>query len=212
MANSWDQWLQALVSDGYLTATNVYDGYMYCFGMGLSATTVSAPQTAITAGTNVIISGTVLDQSPAQPGTPCVSDASMGDWMAYLHQQAPYPANVTGVPVSIDAVDPSGTLCTLQRLQVMRLGTFGCTWAPTIPGLYKITATFAGTDSYSYSSADTYATVTQAPAATATPTPTASPTSNLATTTDLMTYIVAAAIAIIIAVAIVGIMLYRKHP
>ena len=97
-----------VVSGGYMTATNMYDGYMYVFGMGLSATTVSAPQTQITQGTSTIISGTVLDQSPAQPGTPAVSRNSMGDWMAYLYQQAPYPTNLTGVPVSIDAVDPNG--------------------------------------------------------------------------------------------------------
>jgi hypothetical protein len=51
-------------------------------------------------------------------------------------------------------------------------------------------------------------TVQQAP----TVTPTATPKSNLATTADLMTYIVAAAIAIIIAIAIVGILILRKHP
>ena len=62
-----------IVSDGYLTAGNYYDGYLYVFGKGISTTTVSAPQTEVTSGHNAIISGTVLDQSPAQPGTPCVS-------------------------------------------------------------------------------------------------------------------------------------------
>ncbi len=36
------------VADGYLTAGNEYDGYMYVFGKGPSITTVSAPQTQIT--------------------------------------------------------------------------------------------------------------------------------------------------------------------
>ena len=79
------------------------DGFLYMFGMGPSATTVSAPQTAITKGTNFVISGTVLDESPGiiSPNTSpmtkspydndegianvaCVSDASMSTYMGYL--------------------------------------------------------------------------------------------------------------------------------
>ena len=199
-----------VIADGYMTATNYYDGYLYVFGMGLSGTTVSAPQNAIAVDTKVTISGTVLDQSPAQPGTPCVSHASMGDYMAYLHQQAPYPASVTGVPVSIDAVDPNGNYAHIADVTTDALGSFGYSWNPTIPGLYKITATFAGDDSYSYSSADTYATVSQAPTTATTPTSTAAPL-NLATTTDLMTYIAVVGIAIIIAIAIATVLLLRKR-
>ncbi len=198
-----------VVSDGYMTATNFYDGFMYVFGMGLSSTTVSAPQTQITAGQNAIISGSVLDQSPAQPGTPAVSDASMGDWMAYLHQQAPYPTNVTGVPVSIDAVDPNGNPVHIATVTSNSQGTFGYTWTPTIPGQYTITATFAGDDSYSFSSADTYATVV-VPTTTPAPTTTTQP-SNLATTSDLAAYIIGVGIAIIIAIAI-AVLILRKRP
>ena len=45
-----------------------------------------------------------------------------------------------------------------------------------------------------------------------TPAPTVTAQSNLATTTDLMLYIVGAAIAIIIAIAIVGVLMLRKRP
>jgi len=200
--------IPGVVSDGYLTATNYYDGFMYIFGKGLSSTTVSAPQTAIATGTPIVISGTVLDQSPAQPGTPAVSDAIMGDWMAYLHQQAPCPANVTGVPVSIDAVDPNGNSVHIGVATSNIQGTFGYTWTPTIAGQYTITATFAGDESYGSSSAGTYASVIS-PTATSTPTTTAAP-SNLATTTDVMTYVVVVGIAIIIAIAIVGALILRK--
>ena len=91
------------VADGYLTAGNSYDGTMYVFGKGQSATTVSAPQNAITSGQSVVIAGTVLDQSPAQQGKACVSKGSMAVWMEYLHMQKPIPSDftVTGVPVSI---------------------------------------------------------------------------------------------------------------
>jgi hypothetical protein len=221
------------VADGYLTAGNAYDGYTYVFGMGPSATTVSAPQTAITAGQSVTITGTVLDQSPGDLGSitnpavrtdfpktvPCVSDASMATYMDYLYMQAPINgiwgnATITGVPVVISAVAPNSATTPIATVTTDGTsGTFGYTWtAPTTPGLYKITATFAGDDSYSYSSATTYATVV-APTATATPTPTptVTPPSNLANTTDLITYIAIAVIAIIVAIAIVGALILRKH-
>jgi hypothetical protein len=202
------------VADGYLTAGNSYDASMYVFGKGLSTTTVSAPQTQIATGTNAIISGTILDQSPGQPGTPCVSDDSMNTYMEYLHAQEPidglyHNVTVTGVPVSIDAIDPNGNNIHIGDTASDVSGTFSYTWTPTIAGNYKITATFAGTNSYGSSSAETHANVANAQTATTT-TSTAAPL-DIATTTDIMMYIVAVGIAIIIAIAIVGIVLYRKH-
>jgi len=213
--------LPGVISDGYMTATNYYDGFQYVFGMGQSATTVSAPQTAISAGTPVIISGSVFDKSPAAStspiyasgvGVPCVSDASMGDFMAYLYQQAPYPANITGVPVSIDAVGPSGNTIHITTVTSDASGTFHYMWTtPTTPGQYTITATFAGDDSYGFSSAETALGVITAPTVTATPTPTSSPAS-AATPSQVMTDVLIVGIAIIIAIAIVGILLLRKRP
>jgi outer membrane protein assembly factor BamB len=77
------------VADGYLVNGNPDDGYVYSFGKGKSATTVSAPQTQITLGEKIMISGTVMDLSPAQPNTPCVSKESMTTQMEYLHMQLP---------------------------------------------------------------------------------------------------------------------------
>ena len=77
------------ISNGYVMAQSRYDGYQYSFGKGQSATTVTAPLTAVPLGSSVLVTGTVLDQSPAQPDTPCVSAASMGTWMDYLHMQLP---------------------------------------------------------------------------------------------------------------------------
>ena len=205
-----------VVSDGYLTAVNLYDGYMYTFGMGLSATTVSSSPTVITSGTPTVISGTVLDQSPAQPGTACVSDASMGDWMAYLHQQAPCPANVTGVPVSIDGIDPNGNPVHIATVTSDETGAFSYLWTtPSITGLYKITATYAGDDSYSYSYAETSVAVTAAPTTTVTTTPTStsapSAASNATNNTSLLYGILAAVIiAIIIGLFAVVLTLRRK--
>jgi len=68
--------------------------------------------------------------------------------------------------------------------------------------------TFAGDDSYGSSAAATAVLVSPA-TATQTPVVTAAPI-NAATPNDLMTYMVAGVIAIIIAIAIVGILLLRK--
>ena len=123
--------------------------------------------------------------------------------------QTQCPANVTGVPVSIDAVDPNGNNVHITTVTSDASGTFGYTWTPTTPGQWKITATFAGDDSYGSSWAETYATVT-APTPTATPTPTAAPAASV-----VDTYFVPAVIAIILAIVIVGaliILMQRKRP
>jgi outer membrane protein assembly factor BamB len=194
------------VADGYLTASNSYDGYMYVYGKGKSATTVSAPQTAITIGEKVIISGSVLDQSPAQPGTPCISKQSMTQWMEYLHMQHGIPADVIGVPVSIDAVDPNGNAVHIADVTSDMSGTFGYTWSPTIAGQYKITATFIGDDSYGNSWAQTYATVVEAPAASTQPT-----ASSATAQAPIETYFAISTVAIIIAIA-AAVLVLRKRP
>ncbi|MFC1488000.1 PQQ-binding-like beta-propeller repeat protein, partial [Thermoproteota archaeon] len=100
------------VADGYL-AVRATDGFQYIFGKGLSETTVTAPDVAVPKGTAFTIKGTVLDLSPAQPGTPCVSTDSMGTQMEYLHRQMPIGGVqgdkiITGVPVTLTAIDNDG--------------------------------------------------------------------------------------------------------
>ncbi len=194
------------ISDGYLTAGNAYDGYMYVFGKGQSATTVSAPQTQITAGTKTIISGTVLDQSLGQPDTACVSKESMTGWMEYLHMQHQMPANVIGVPVSIDAVDPNGNYVHIGDAVSDASGTFSFTWTPTNAGDYTITATFMGDESYGSSWAETHTTVVNAPEAT----PSTSPISLDSINSNLTTTVIAGVVAIIITVLLVGLLILRK--
>ena len=62
---------EGVVEDGYMTATDFYSRIPKRLRHGTQRTTVSAPQQLVTAGTPLTITGTVLDQSPAQPGTPC---------------------------------------------------------------------------------------------------------------------------------------------
>ena len=192
-------------SDGYLTVSNSYDGYMYVYGKGKSATTVSAPQTAITSGQNVIISGTVLDQSPAQPGTACVSKQSMTQWMEYLHMQHAIPSDVIGVPISIDAIDPNGNTVNIATVKSDISGTFAYTWAPELVGQYTVTASFAGDESYGSSWAETHVGVVQAPITTPIPTATS------LTMPPFELYTIGSAVAVIIAIAI-AVLLLRKRP
>jgi hypothetical protein len=166
------------IADGYLTASNSYDGYMYAFGKGKSATTITSTPAVIADGDNVLIQGSVLDLSPAQPGTPCVSKESMSLQMEYLHLQRPIGGiwgneTMTGVSVSLDTLDPNGNYVHIADVTTDGYsGTFGYTWEPEVPGQYKVTATFMGDDSYGSSFATTYVSVGEAPAAPATPEPT----------------------------------------
>ena len=196
------------MADGYTTYNDGYAGYMYVVGKGPSQTTVQAPQVAIIDGQKAVITGTVTDLTPAQKGTPAISDASMGAWMSYMYLQSPMPADVTGVPVSIDAIDPNGNAQHIGTVISDASGAFGCTWTPTLAGDYKITATFAGSNAYGLSWAQTYATVSNAPATS--PTPTQTTQQGIATQSDIMTYISVAAVAIIIAIAIATVLLLRK--
>ncbi len=161
---------QGAIADGYLVHTNEYDGYLYTFGKGKSQTTIEAPLTAITLGQKVVIKGTVLDMSPAQPGTPCVSKESMSSYMEYLHMQYPIPDNVTGVTVSLDTLDPNGNFIHIGDVTTDGYsGTYGFTWEPEIPGQYTVTATFIGDDSYGSSFGTTYVSADEAPPATPEP-------------------------------------------
>ena len=204
------------IADGYMTFGANRLGTMYVFGKGLSDTTVTTPDVSVPQGTAFTIKGTVLDQSPAQPGTPCVSKDSMKTQMEYLHTQQPidgiwHNLTITGVPVTLTAIASDGTVTDIGTTTTNGYyGTFAYAWTPAKADTYQIVATFAGDDSYGFSSAANAVTVTTAPVASPTPTTTTAP-SNYATTSDLMTYIVISAIAIIIAIAIVGVLMLRKH-
>jgi hypothetical protein len=208
------------ISYGILLGLNSYDGQIYAYGQGPSATTVTAPNPVGTVGSPMVITGTVLDVSAGTTqevvkadfpyGVPCVSDASMGQWMAYVYEQQSEPTNVIGVPVTLTAIDPNGNFVTLGTTTSNSLGDYGITWTPPdVPGNYTITATFAGSGGYYGSSAGTFVYVGSA----ATPAPpTATPVS-LATTQSMITYGVIAIIVVIIIIgAVLAILMLRKKP
>jgi hypothetical protein len=208
-------------ANGYVIGVGLYDENLYCIGKGPTQTTVTAQQQV---GGSVLIQGSVLDKSLDSSsatlttmyanGVPAISDDNMSVWMDYLHMQNATllntPPAVNGVPVSLAAVDSNGNSVNIGTVTSDGSGNFMYQWTPTTAGLYKVYATFGGSNSYFSSYAGTGATVATV-VSTTTPAPTAtSAPSNLATTSDLMTYIVVGVIAIIIAIAIVGLVLYRK--
>ncbi len=167
------------IAYGTLLATETPSGYSYAFSKGTTATTVEVSSKVVAKGSSVLIEGTVMDQSPAQKGTPAVSDASMTGWMEYLHMQQPKPTNTTGVSVKLTAIDASGKSTDLGTVTSDASGLFKKLWAPTTEGEYTIVATFAGSDGYYGSSAEAAVGVgPAAPSASIVPTtsPTASPT------------------------------------
>jgi len=194
------------VADGYLIAQNSYDGCVYAFNSGPTATTVTAPMTAVTAGTNMIIQGTVTDQTPGTlQGTPAISDAWMTPWMEYMFMDQPYPHSATGVSVSIDAVDPNGNFIHIGNANSDITGAYSYQWTPpNIPGKYDIIATFAGSNSYYSSSAETACTISS-------PTSVAPPPAAPVPIDYTMT-IIAGVIVIIIAIAIATVLILRKKP
>jgi hypothetical protein len=146
-------------ADGYMASASSYDGNMYILGKGPSKTTVTAPQTAVPVNSKVLIQGTVLDMSPGQPETACIADENMDTWMDYLHFQMPsdgYWHNVTvmGVPVDLYAIDSNGNTVSIGTATSDTSGSYQMEWTPTAEGLYKVTASFAGSDSYGSSWAE----------------------------------------------------------
>ncbi len=201
----------AAAANGYLIGGSTFDGNMYCLGKGQTSTSVTIQNNVITNHATALITGNVLDQSPAQPGTPAVSDVSMSEWMDYLNMQNATllnnPPKPEGVQVTLTAVDPNGNTIDVGTATTDYLGNYGVNFVPTISGMYMIIANFAGSDSYYPSTSGTKLTVIEAPAATSTATPMNYDAINNNTTIS----VAVVGIAIIIAIA-AAVLLLRKRP
>jgi outer membrane protein assembly factor BamB len=201
------------LADGYLLMPNAYDNQLYCYGKGLSTTTVNAPETTQTLGAKILVKGTVTDQSPGQTsqgipakGSPAISDDSMTAWMEYLYMQQPMPTNATGVQVVIEVLDPNNNYHEVGRTTSDASGFYSLAFTPEVAGKYTIVARFAGSESYYSSSAETALNVENAPAATPQPTQ--------ASTSAADQYLLPGIVAIIIAIAIgfaITILVLRKR-
>jgi outer membrane protein assembly factor BamB len=195
------------VADGYLIATDSENGMQYSIGKGQTSTTVTAPLTTVSAGTSVLIQGSVLDMSPGAPNTPAVSDADMDVWMDYLYGQNATlinsPPMTHGVNVRLVAVGPDGTPVDIGTVTSDGSGLYKAMWTPDSAGAYTIYATFDGSNSYWGSYATTALGVTQAAQSTDQPTQ---------TTVDYTLPIVGSAVAVIIAVALATVLILKKKP
>jgi len=204
------------IADGYMVFANAYDGRIYAVGKGPSRMTVTAPDTASPLGASVTIKGTITDiaagtkqeeQAARFPnGVPAVSDASQGAWMEYVYSQKTRPMDTTGVPVTLSVVDGNGNYRDIGTTTSTD-GFFSLNWKPDITGQYTVYASFTGSESYYPTHAVTAFSVD--PAA-----PTAAPTSTQplfdSVTQSVQNTIIIAAVAIIIAIAIVGLLSLRK--
>jgi len=192
------------VANGYLIGFNEYDQTYNCFAKGPSATTVSVQQNVIAKGDSALIEGTVTDQSPGTPGTPAISDVDMTQWMEYLHQQQPKPMDATGVPVMLLAMRSDGSIIDIGTVYSDINGHYEYLWTPPAQDVYKILASFLGSDAYWSSSAEAALGVTAAPEAPAQPEPEEAPAY---TAIDLA---IIAAVAIAIIIGIVNLWALRK--
>jgi hypothetical protein len=194
-------------ADGYVIGTGDFDGNLWCLGKGPTKTTVMASPKVFAQGSSVLIEGSVMDMSAASPNTPAVSDKDMSEWMDYLHMQNATllndPPTPNGVTVSIAALDSNGVFTDLGTTTSDYAGQFALSWKPTTEGIYKIFATFTGSGSYYSSYAETALSVTEASSDTSTPT-------QQAVVLDYTTALIGGFIAVIIAVAIVGLLVVRK--
>jgi hypothetical protein len=204
------------VADGYLVYLNTYDMQIYSVGKGPSSTSISASPKVSVYGSSVLVEGSVIDtasgtkqdeQAARFPnGVPAVADENMNAWMEYVYMQKPKPENVKGVEVVVSVLDPNNNFYEVGRTTSDASGMFKLMFTPEVPGEYSVTARFEGSESYWPSQAQTSIGVSDAP------TPSSQPETVIPDNTST---IIGAAVAIIVAIAIVGAVLalmIRKRP
>jgi len=209
---------RGIIGDSVMVTMDTYDQRIYAVGKGPSALTVAAPDMGVPFGSSVMIHGTVTDVSSSTSdillamrfpnGVPAVADESMSEWMLYVYKQFPMPMDTVGVPVTIDVMDANGNYRNIGTTVSDASGVFNFDWMPDIPGKYTVIATFAGSDSYYASYAQTAFVVNEVAATT--PAPTEQPSQSAS---DML--FVPAVAGIIIAIAVgfaVTILVLRKRP
>ncbi|MCJ7614057.1 PQQ-binding-like beta-propeller repeat protein [Candidatus Bathyarchaeota archaeon] len=162
-----------MIADSIICMYNNYDQRIYAIGKGPSAITLSVPQVAIPVGTGCAISGTVMDVSPGTEservtlrfpnGVPVSSDEGMSEWMLYVYNQWPRPANAVGVEVRIQVVNPNYEYAWIGTVTSDAYGNYGYSFVPQMKGTYTIITTFVGSDSYYGAQATAYLVADPAP-------------------------------------------------
>ena len=147
---------------------------IYAIGKGPSAVTASAPNTGLSLGSSVIITGTVTDKSPGTNsiemkarfpnGVPAVSDEDMSDWMRYVYKQFERPMMASGVELRILTVDPAGNFAWIGTVTSDMFGNYQYSFIPQMEGTYTVLVSFVGTEAYYGSETTAYVQVDPAPA------------------------------------------------
>jgi hypothetical protein len=163
---------RAIIGDSIITLMDTYDQQIYAVGKGPSALTAHAPMAGATVGSNVQITGTIMDVSPGTEdyslrarfpnGVPAIADEDMSAWMLHVYKQFEEPM-VNGVTVILMAVDPNGNYMDIDRTTSDMYGNWALAFKPEMEGTYQIIATFEGSGAYYGSTTTTYVTVDPAP-------------------------------------------------
>ncbi len=196
----------AIIGDSIIATMDTYDQRIYGIGKGPSSTTVTSPDISVPLGSSVTLKGTVTDISPGTDdfalqkrfpnGVPAVADEFQSEWMLYLYKQFERPSSATGVTVTISVVDANGNYREIGQTTSSSDGFYSLNWTPDISGEYKVYASFAGSEAYYPSHAETAFTVD---------TMQATPTSqSLVQQSAADIYLLPGIIAIIVSIAIVG--------
>jgi len=201
---------KGLIGDSIIATQDTYDSRIYAIGKGPSKTTVSAGPAGSMLGSSVVVTGMVTDISPGTEeyglrarfpnGVPAVADENMSDWMLYVYKQFPRPTDIVGVEVVLTVMDPNDNPYEVGRATSDANGFYSVAFNPPVPGKYTIYATFEGSKAYYGSCAETAITVDDVPDET--PPPPATP----APMTD--TYVMGFGIGMIIAIIVVGLLLF----
>ena len=127
--------------------------------------------------------------------------------MEYVYMQKPRPTNTTGVEVTLSVLDSNNNFREIGKATSDANGFYSFQWTPDITGKFTVVATFAGSESYWPSRAESAFAVDEAAPAPVYP---EAPIDN---TPTMITY---AAVGIIVAIAIVGailaLLVLRKRP
>jgi hypothetical protein len=161
-------------ADGMMVMWNSFDKQIYTFGKGPTETTVTASPKVTANGGSVLLEGNVMDISSGSKqsgvverfpkGLPTASDGTMTEWMEYVYMQQPMPTEFIGVTVKLETLDPNNNFYEIGTVTTDGAGMFKILWEPPVPGEYTIYASFAGSESYWPSFAETAIGITEAPA------------------------------------------------
>ena len=198
------------IADGYLVGLNYLNYQVHVYGKGPTDIEVAASPKVSELGKKVLVEGSVVDISagtkssalaPRFPdGVPAIADEYMTPWMEYVYHQHEKPTNAMGVEVVVSVMDPNNNLYEVGRTRSDATGTYKLAFDPQVPGEYTVISTFPGSKSYWPSVAETAIVVEDA-----SPTPTQQPVATLPPTEM---YVLGIGVAIIIAIAIVGAILF----